>query len=59
MFVKTAEGFTPRPITTGRVNSKYAEVLSGLKGGETYISQGSFVIKSELLKESFGGDHNH
>jgi cobalt-zinc-cadmium efflux system membrane fusion protein len=59
VFVKTSEGFKPRPITIGRVNSKYAEVLSGLNGGEAYISQGSFVIKSELLKESFGGDHDH
>ena len=59
VFVKTTEGFKPMPITTGRVNSKYAEVLTGLNGGEMYISQGSFVIKSELLKESFGGDHDH
>ncbi len=58
VFVKEGEGFRPRPITIGRTNTKYAEVLTGLIAGQTYVAQGAFVIKSELLKESFGGDHD-
>jgi cobalt-zinc-cadmium efflux system membrane fusion protein len=34
-------------------------VLTGLNAGQTYIAEGAFVIKSELLKESFGGGHGH
>lgn len=59
VFVKEGEGFRPQPVTIGKINTKYAEVLSGLHKGDTYIAQGAFVIKAELLKESFGGGHNH
>jgi cobalt-zinc-cadmium efflux system membrane fusion protein len=56
VFVKDGDGFKPQPVTIGKINSKYAEVLTGLNEGQTYIAQGGFIIKSELLKASFGGD---
>ena len=59
VFVKDGEGFKPQPVTIGKTDTKYAEVLSGLITGQKYISAGAFVIKSELLKESFGGGHEH
>ncbi|MBU1100563.1 MAG: efflux RND transporter periplasmic adaptor subunit [Bacteroidetes bacterium] len=59
VFVKEGEGFEPRPVTIGKTNTKYAEILTGLNKGDSYIAQGAFVIKSELLKESFGGGHGH
>jgi cobalt-zinc-cadmium efflux system membrane fusion protein len=59
IFVKDKDGFKPQPVTIGKTNTKYAEVLTGLNKGQTYIAQGAFVIKSELLKESFGGDDDH
>ncbi len=59
VFVKEGKSFKPQSVTIGKVNEKYAEILTGLKKGDIYISEGSFVIKSELLKESFGGGHNH
>ncbi|MDZ7765847.1 MAG: efflux RND transporter periplasmic adaptor subunit [Melioribacteraceae bacterium] len=59
VFVKDGEGFRPQPVTIGKTNTKYAEVLSGLNTGQNYIAEGAFVIKSELLKESFGGGHGH
>ena len=59
VFVKDGYGFKPQPITIGKTNTKYAEILSGLNKDQNYIAQGAFVIKSELLKESFGGDHDH
>ena len=58
VFVKNDEGFRPQPITIGKTNSRYAEILSGLNAGQTYVAEGAFVIKSELLKESFGGDEH-
>ncbi len=59
VFVKEGESFRPQTVTVGKVNGKYAEILTGLNEGDIYISEGAFVIKSELLKESFGGGHNH
>ncbi|MBT8385894.1 MAG: efflux RND transporter periplasmic adaptor subunit [Ignavibacteria bacterium] len=59
VFVRDGDGFKPQPVTIGKTNTKYAEVLTGLNKGQTYIAQGAFVIKSELLKESFGGDDDH
>jgi hypothetical protein len=32
------------------------EVRHGLKDGERVVSRGSFVLKSELLKGSIGGE---
>lgn len=58
VFIKDGEGFRPQPITVGNTNSKYAEILSGLNNGQQYIAEGAFVIKAEILKESFGGDEH-
>lgn len=59
VFVKNENGFVPRVVTIGKVNSNFVEILKGLEDGETYVAEGAFVIKSELLKESFGGGHSH
>jgi membrane fusion protein, heavy metal efflux system len=59
VFVKEGNSFRPKPVTIGMRNGKYAQILTGLKADDNYISEGAFVIKSELLKESFGGGHNH
>jgi len=59
VFVKNGDGFQPRAVTVGKTNTKYAEIISGLNEGQSYIAEGAFVIKSELLKESFGGGHGH
>lgn len=59
VFVKEDEGFRPQPVTVGTINTYYAEILSGLNPGQTYVAEGAFIIKSELLKESFGGGHGH
>lgn len=53
VFVKVTEGFRPTPVKLGERNSTHAEVLDGLKRGQTYVAKGSFVLKSELEKASF------
>ena len=57
VFVKEGEGFRPQPVTLGKTNTKYVEILSGLSEGEEYIAKGAFTVKAELLKASFGGGH--
>ncbi len=46
--------FTPRKLRLGYDTGDYYEVLSGLSGGETVVTQGSFVLKTELRKGSIG-----
>jgi len=59
VFTKNANHFIPQPITIGRSNNEYVEVLRGLLEGQTYIAEGAFTFKAEILKESFSGDHGH
>lgn len=57
VFVKVSDGqFTVRKITAGTTVSDMVPVLSGLKPGEVVAANGSFVLKSKLLKEQFGDD---
>jgi membrane fusion protein, heavy metal efflux system len=50
VFVATADGFEPRAVTLGRQSATLAEVLSGLKAGESFVSQGAFMVKADLGK---------
>jgi cobalt-zinc-cadmium efflux system membrane fusion protein len=57
VFVETGPGrFELRPVETGREAHGMVEVRHGLKDGERVVSRGSFVLKSELLKGSIGGE---
>jgi len=59
IFVKTDEGFAVVHVKTGRSNSEFVEILSGLNAGNSYVAEGGFTLKSELAKGSFGHGHNH
>ena len=50
VFVQTPEGFEARPVTLGRANETYVEVLSGLEPGERYAASETFILKAELGK---------
>ena len=59
VFVKTPEGFVPRPVILGRENDSNVEIVAGLEPGEEYVKKGGFTLKAELMKEAFGGGHGH
>jgi cobalt-zinc-cadmium efflux system membrane fusion protein len=59
VFVRTAEGFEPKPVELGRQNGTTVEILSGLVPGHTYAAEGSFTLKAQLSKGAFGDGHNH
>ncbi len=52
VFVKSPEGFVFRPLTLGLQAENAVEVLSGLKAGERYVTDNSFVLKSEFLGQA-------
>ena len=48
--------FEPRKVTLGPVIDGNYAVLTGLKGGETVVTSGNFLVDSETrLKTSMGG----
>ena len=51
VFVQKEAGiFEARTIKMGNKNGTFAEVLDGVKEGETVVRDGAFTLKSELLK---------
>ena len=57
VFVKGHDGFEPRAVQLGRSDGSHVEVLSGLKIGDTYVTDNSFVLKSDLGKEDMEDEH--
>jgi cobalt-zinc-cadmium efflux system membrane fusion protein len=43
-----------RPVKTGRTSLEWIEVISGLAGGETVVSSGAFLLKSDVLRSKMG-----
>jgi len=58
VFVQTkAQEFQRREVELGHKADGWVEVTHGLKSGEQVVTQGSFYLKSTLLKESLQEDH--
>ena len=55
VFVQDSAGqFQRRDVEVGTSSGGMVPILSGLKIGERIASDGSFILKSKLLKEQFG-----
>ena len=50
VFVESAKGVEPRPVTLGREGGEQVEVLSGLAPGERFAATKTFLLKAELGK---------
>lgn len=59
VFVREGERWHPRAVTLGEESREQVEVLSGLEAGETYVSEGGFVVKANLLKSELEAGHHH
>jgi len=57
VFAKHDDGFIARPVKVGRRDDKRVEILEGVKVGETIATSGSFLLKSEITKDS--AEHEH
>jgi len=49
--------FEVRMVELGRQDKEYVEVLSGLKPGTEYVTNNSYLLKAEVLKD--GASHDH
>ena len=50
VFVRGEHGFQATPVELGRTDGRYTEILSGIKSGEKYATNNSFLLKAELGK---------
>lgn len=57
VFVKSGNNYEMKPVKTGVSDGRYIEITSGLSAGQSYVSEGSFVIKADILKS--GAAHEH
>lgn len=56
-FIEDRPGrYTVRQVVTGRESGSDVEIRSGVNEGERIVTQGSFYLKSILLKEQIAGD---
>ncbi|MGH7207408.1 MAG: efflux RND transporter periplasmic adaptor subunit [Nitrospiraceae bacterium] len=54
-LVRGERRFERREVVVGPVTDRYAAVMSGLAENDEVVTEGSYLLKSELLKEQMGG----
>lgn len=60
VFVEKSKGrFERREVKLGRRSPTAVEVTAGIQIGEKIVTEGSFILKSELEKGGFGSGHGH
>lgn len=57
VFSQHGDLYQARPLELGRRGGGYVEVLRGLKAGERYVTENSFLIKADIGKS--GASHDH
>ena len=57
VFVKDGNAYEKMLVQIGMSDGEYVEIKSGLKAGQEYVSEGSFIIKADILKA--GAEHHH
>ena len=49
--VRGPRRFESREVTLGQASSEYVQIVAGLTSGHEVVTQGSYALKSELLRE--------
>ena len=57
VFIQVGDTYEIRPLTLGRRDSRFSEVLEGLQPGDRYVVENSYLIKADLEKS--GATHDH
>jgi cobalt-zinc-cadmium efflux system membrane fusion protein len=57
VFARVGDTYEVRMLELGRQTPEWTEVLSGLRPGETYVTEGAFLIRADIEKS--GASHDH
>ena len=57
VFVQYDDQYEARPVTLGRTDGRFTEVLKGLSAGERYVTNNAYVLKAELGKTGMSHEH--
>jgi cobalt-zinc-cadmium efflux system membrane fusion protein len=57
VYAKVGETYEVRMLELGRRDGEMVEVISGLRPGEIYVTENSFLIKADIDKS--GASHDH
>jgi membrane fusion protein, heavy metal efflux system len=57
VFVNHGDEFEAHPLTLGRSDQQWSEVLKGIDEGEAYVVENGFTLKSELGKAGISHQH--
>jgi len=57
VFVQYDDQYEARPVTLGRSNDKFSEILRGLSEGERYVTKNSYILKAEMGKAGISHQH--
>jgi len=57
VFAQVGETYEVRMLELGRRDGQYAEVLGGLKPGQLYVTEQSYLIRADIEKS--GASHDH
>lgn len=57
VFVQYDDQYEARPVTLGRTDGRFTEVLRGLSAGERYVTNNAYVLKAELGKVGMSHEH--
>lgn len=57
IFVQEGDVYEARPVKLGVSGGGYVEITDGLAAGESYVTESSFIIKSDILKATAAHSH--
>jgi len=57
VFIRVGELFEAVPVELGRRNEEWVEIKSGLKPGDKYAAENSFIVKADIGKAGAAHDH--
>lgn len=57
VFAKVDDTYEVRMLELGREDDDAIEVLGGLEPGEVYVTENSFLLKADVLKDGAAHDH--
>ena len=59
VFLHHREGFEPQAVRVGRTSKTHAEIVTGLKVGQRYVTKGAFELKAKIVTSTLDSHAGH